>query len=201
MFKYLRNSIINLRNRQSHNGFGFSLVELVVAMGILMIIMPATVGIMKAATEYKEAALQHNSNLVHSSGFNAVFRGDVENAVAIKLESNNHIKLKVAKQNNSNNVSFVCKDWRIQDNILKSKTSSEKIPVDLNGLSTSSIYHWSNWSNILDDAPVKSGKSGKIFTYDENKVTYDIALGNEESMTNYTATIVPNSAASTSSPC
>lgn len=198
MLKYFINKIHN--KKQSSNILGFSLVELVVAMSILMIIMPATVGIMKAATSYKNQALQSNQNLVHSSAFNTVFRGDIENAVGINIVDNNHIKLKIAKKSSGSEPVYVCKDWvKNTDGLLKSKVSSP--PVKIVKPSSSTTEWKNNWSNIFDGSITKAGKSGKIFVYENGSVTYDIKLGDKNMVTDYTGTITPNSTPVSSAPC
>lgn len=191
MFKYLTNSVNKLRSRGS-DSFGFSLVELIVAMSILMIIMPSTVGIAKAATSYKNQAVQSNTNLVNSSAFNTLFRGDIENSVAIDLVSNSQIKLKIMKQSTSGSVSYVCKDWAVQGGILKSKKSDGAVSI--------STFN-SDWSDIFYGAEVKAGESGKIFAYENGSVTYDIKLGKDKMINNYTATITPRAAPVSASPC
>lgn len=185
--------------KQNSNILGFSLVELVVAMSILVIIMPATVGIMKAATSYKNQALQSNQNLVHSSGFNTVFRGDIENSVGIKIENDNHIKLKIAKKSGDGSISYICKDWRKGagvNGLLKSRTSASAIANP-----TSSVWATTDWVDIFDGAVTKAGKSGKIFVYENGSVTYDIRLGDKGIVSDYTGTISPNSVPVPSAPC
>lgn len=185
--------------KQNSNILGFSLVELVVAMSILMIIMPATVGIMKAATSYKNQALQSNQNLVHSSAFNTVFRGDIENAVGVKIESNDHIKLKIAKKSSGSIPVYVCKDWRKGagvNGLLKSRTSASAIANP-----TSSVWATTVWMDIFDGSVTKAGKSGKIFVYENGSVTYDIRLGDKGMVSDYTGTITPNSTSVSSAPC
>ena len=187
------NLIKDLRNRQNFqsNNFGFSLVELVVAMSILTLIMPATVGIMKAATQYKDVALENNRNIINSSSFDKIFRIDIEKASAIKVQSSNHIK--IFKKDKDG---FVCKDWRIQSNVLKSKRSSTSIPDELPTTPSSDVNKWENWTNIFNDTPIKAGTSNKAFVYENGYVKYDLTIGKDKTANNYSGKVSPKAIAS-----
>lgn len=205
MLEYFMKKIHN--RDENRNVFGFSLVELVVAMGILMLIMPSTVGIMKAATTYKEKSLQNNRNVVHSSAFNTIFRGDIENAVAIKIvpksesgiPDGDYIKLKIVKRSSTGTTSYICKDWRKgagEDGLLKSAKSSTSISKP-----SSTVWNTSTWSDIFDGSPTRAGSSGTIFNYENGVVKYNIELGKDGMVDDYKGIIAPKIAPMSSSPC
>lgn len=163
-------------NKREKSSNGFSLVELIVAMTVLMIIIPSIVGIAHSASAVKTGILQSNKNLVNSSAFDQILRSDIENASEIVITENSN-RLRLRKNDNT------CKDWR-----LDSATNELRYVSKSNVSITASVPTSSNWNTYwykisTDESPnqvVKTGKSGNTFVYENGVVTYDIGFGTDE---------------------
>lgn len=204
MIKYISQS---LKNKQK-NSNGFSLIELVVAVAVLMLITPTIAGVMQNATKYSDDLEQTSKNTIISSAFESVFRDDIQNATAVDAPSGNNnttkALIRIAKKDGT------CKVWALGSQttvngktnafVLKSKTMASGLPSSTPIASA----EWANWSDMFNGSSgieIKPGPSGKMFKYENGRVTYDLTVGKKDRTTNYSSTITPQVAPSAVNNC
>ena len=77
--------------KQSHstknNSAGFSLVEMVVALGVLMVFTPVIVGMMQVSLDGRKSASVASANLMNSRNIETMLTEDLTNANAVKIEN------------------------------------------------------------------------------------------------------------------
>lgn len=164
-----------LKRMKKINKQGFSLVELVIAMGILGIFMPVVVGMMNSAITTRESAETITGNVMNSSAIVQLFNRDFEQATAMTIVDENHIKMRTQDG--------TCIDWKIEDNALLTAKSNTAITED----------DTTTWTTIYDkvNTPKNFGEDGEAFAQDDNTFIYDIILGDDKSTNTVAGEITP----------
>lgn len=164
-----------IKNAQDINKQGFSLVELVIAMGILGIFMPVVVGMMNSAITTRESAETITGNVMNSSAIVQLFNRDFEQATAMTIVDENHVKMRTQDG--------TCIDWKIKDNALLTAKSNTAIAED----------DTTTWTTIYDkvNTPKDLGETGETFVQNDNTLVYDIILGDDKSTNTVAGEITP----------
>ena len=161
--------------KRKTNVEGFSLVEMVVAMGILSIFIPIMVSMMVTATTARNVAIQTSKNSSSSFAISSVLENDIKRTGTFKSEPNSG-KINTIYMSQADGK---CVAWRIENgNIQRAEVDGTKLTRtwDLD----------SNWKN----APVYSDKANGVgtegvFTWvdgtrDKGKLQYKIQLGDKK---------------------
>jgi len=164
------------KNKNNINDSGFTLIEMVVAIGILMIFMPTVVGLMDIALSSSKSAEVSASNIMNSTRIKNEMNKDIKNANAISLDSSGtHLKMKLNDGS--------CKDWMLQGSNLE-YSSNPNGPVK-------SKEDGGNWAVAYDK--VENSLSGNLpFVYNQdNSVEYNFTLGNDLNKNDISGSVTP----------
>lgn len=171
---------------------GFSLVEMVVAMGIFAIFTPVIVGLMNSAILARNTADVATKNIMNASTINILLTRDIESSGAIKVESPEHIKMRT--------IDNVCKEWKVQDGSLI------RIEKDAEELSSNDEIAGTDpgWTEVYEK--VKSGTNEEdntlnAFVYENGTLNYNLILGDDSREDKMNGSITPDVAATSPGNC
>lgn len=179
--------------KQSHstknNSAGFSLVEMVVALGVLMVFTPVIVGMMEVSLDGRKSASVASANLMNARNIETMLTEDLTNANAMTIENDGTLlKLKLS--------SGVCKDWKLDGTTLK-HTENNTGPVEASA-------EWIPVYDKVQEAPTDdTDDTDEAFSDGlNNGVTYKFKLGEDGVSTNVMSkNVVPTVAATSQGNC
>lgn len=170
--------------KRKTNVEGFSLVEMVVAMGILSIFIPIMVSMMVTATTARNVAIQTSKNSSSSSAISSVLENDIKRSGTFQsYPSSGKINTIYMAQADGK-----CVAWRIENgNIQRAEVDGTKLT--------------SIWKISWDKAPVYSDKANGVgtegvFTWvdgtrDKGKLQYKIQLGDKKAASIIESVVLP----------
>lgn len=147
-----------IKNEES----GFSLIEIVIAMFVLGLIMPAVVQIGVGSIRTGNVASSNSKNILGAAGINSVLTNDIERASATKVEVGNKLQFKSANGN--------CISWKIENNQLLRAEMAGKISSN------------SNWIAISENVKTPTEEIFKISP--NGFISYKFDLGDSDSSLN-----------------
>lgn len=171
---------------------GFSLVEMVVAMGIFAIFTPVIVGLMNSAILARNTADVATKNIMNASTINVLLTRDIESSGAIKVESPEHIKMRT--------IDNVCKEWKIENGSLMTTKIDEESIDPATGINATD----QNWEVVYEK--VKSGTNEEdntlnAFVYENGTLNYNLILGDDSREDKMNGSITPDVAATSPGNC
>lgn len=168
------------------NSAGFSLLEMVIAMGVLMTFTPVIVGMMEVSLDGRKSASVASANLMNSRNIETMLTEDLTNANAVKIENDGTL-LKMKLSNG------VCKDWKLDGTTLK-HTENKAGPVATDA----------EWIPVHDKVQeVSTATTDNAFSLGANNgLTYKFKLGEDGVNTNVMSkNVVPTVAATSQGNC
>lgn len=165
------------KNFENKNN-GFSLIELVVAMGILMIFMPTVIGLMHSSIIARDSAKTNNMNNMNTSTINLMLKKDIESSVAVST-TNNGKTLRMATKEGAtagDGDGVTCREWRVDGNgNLVRGNSISKLPT---ATGTQDTYK-TTWTTVYDKVFERDSET-PVFEYNDKTMKYEMKLGDKD---------------------
>lgn len=158
---------------------GFSLVEMVVAMGILSIFLPFMISMMANATTASNVAMTSSQNSVSASSISKVLENDIKRSGTFRSYYNttngNVHTIRMARADGK------CVAWKIDSgNAQRIETDATKLTSTWPNIDWNKSTIYSDKANTVGNEAVFTWVDG---TTDQGKLQYKIQLGDKNAAT------------------